>query len=115
MKALHSAVLIVFLAGIQPAWSTEPDFPSLPGDYCENMAKLWGKNGAILKDNCEQLEKKSKENARRVWAEIPSEGRSQCLSLVEAAVASYQGLAGCISIYVASKYLEGKLKLVPIK
>jgi|ERR1019366_7540507 hypothetical protein len=91
-------------------------FPDIPPDYCTNLSNMYqGTTRDWLKNSCLESERDNKVNAERMWSEIPVESRKSCLALGNMATLSYQGLAGCMALYVSNLYLKGGFKLSSCK
>jgi hypothetical protein len=88
--------------------------PDIPSNYCVNLSNLAG-GSELIKNSCIDSERESKANVERMWSDIPKDVRKQCIALSKMAMTSYQGLAGCMALYVSNIYLKGGFKLSSCK
>ncbi len=88
--------------------------PDIPPNYCANLSNFAGGN-ELIKNSCINSEHESKANIERMWFDIPKDARKQCIVQNNMAMTSYQGLAGCMALYVSNIYLKGGFKLSSCK
>jgi len=103
----------VLMAIMNTTVANGAEIPTLPSDYCSKLASMYNKNDTseFIRKTCEETEATNRSNVERIWSDIPDQKQQECIQLTMTGIHSYQILAGCLALYIADAYLNGKLKL----
>jgi hypothetical protein len=112
-QAAEGAAIAGALALIATVASAQDAAPKIDGaKYCDAVSGMF--NSAteaqkMTRDGCLKNEADYAAKLTRVWTKIPEADRDSCQKLLAVSQSSNQGLAGCLSLAMATHFLEGNM------
>jgi hypothetical protein len=104
------AVLVVLAADVASAQDAAPKIDG--AKYCDAVSGMF--NSAtdaqkMIRDGCLRNEADYAAKLTRVWTKVPKADRDSCQKLLATSQSSNQGLAGCLSLAMATHFLNGDM------
>jgi hypothetical protein len=105
-----AAVLVVLSADVASAQDAAPKIDGTK--YCDAVSGVF--NSAteaqkMIRDGCLKNEADYAAKLTRVWTKVPEADRDSCQKLLATSQSSNQGLAGCLSLAMATHFLNGDM------